>query len=296
MYNPTTQSTYWYVDQEWNMMQNLSVTEVYDDGHYDAIESTYHAYLAYRDSRFIDGIKSCWKDNGKKLKGQRYPSPGWESIGISRDHTIYSFCAFVESGMSKEDILSYAKRMPFNLGIELGMKMTPSLWLWLRLISGKSIGKLWYPVCWSGKFFARLQNWIADILVGSYPNETPQDDYVFIKDKTKEMIFKDSLHYPTFALKLAAAQLMTLPDSWWKKQINKQALKLTPSENFLLQIIFGGEVSSDKIDNYKPMYGSRWDNELVPERTRGSIMEVITNKEHKSANQLDVDLLKAIYK
>lgn len=298
MYNPTTKDTYWYVDSL-NMFSNKSVTPIWDDGHYDIIESNMTGFLCYRDNRLIDGIKSCWKMSPTFLDwhytGQRYPEPQWGNIGISRDHTIYSFVAFKEAGWTDEQIWDYAKRMPFNLGIEIGMKMTPTFWLWLRLISGKRIGKLWYPMTFFGKLGSRFQNWILDITTGGFGNEIPQDEYVFDNNKDPQKVKISKMYYPTFALKLSAFQLYILPDSWWKRQIQKQGLKLCPSENFLLQIMYGGKVPEEKIRGYKPMYGSRWADELIPVRTKGTILEIIKNPTHIEANTLDKDILEFMY-
>ncbi len=298
MYNPDNKNTYWFVDSL-NMFSNQSVTPVWDDGHYDVIESNMAGYICYRDERLIDGIKSCWRMSPTFLnwqyKGQRYPEPQWGNIGISRDHTIYSFVAFKIAGWSDEQIWDYAKRMPFNLGIEIGMKLTPPLWFWLRLISGKKIGYIWYPMAWCGKLFSRIQNGLLNFFTGGFGKEIPQDQYVYDTNKNPKKVWLSKQYYPTFALKLSAFQLYVLPDSWFKRRIKKQGLHLCPSENFLLQIMYGGKVDKSKVDGYKSMYGSRWADELIPVRTKGNIMEIITNPVHLEANTLDKDLLNFMF-
>ena len=94
MYNSETNTTYWYVDKTYNMILTQSVTEIPDEGKYDGIEKALHAYICYGDSRFIDGIDACWKWQNGKFIGKRYPDFPFNSIGISSDHTIYSFVAW----------------------------------------------------------------------------------------------------------------------------------------------------------------------------------------------------------
>lgn len=290
MYNPETNTTYWYVDQKWNMILTQSVTEIPDEGKYDGIEKALHAYICYGDNRFIDGIESCWEWQNGKFIGKRYPDFPFNDAGISRDHTIHSFVAWKLAGQSNNSLLSKAKSLPLQLGDSLGMLQTPSLWLWLRLISRKKIGYLWYLWKLLSSTLALLQNKLVSLIIGFDLKEVPQDK--FIKGKQSKI---DKLLFPTYALKLVAFQLYVLPDSLVKSIIQKIYLWNTPSENTLLKVMFGSNISQEQIDNYKPMYGDRWSDELQPERTRGDILEVIINEEHISANTLDKDLLIFIY-
>jgi hypothetical protein len=291
MYNSTTDKTYWFVDQKNSMISTQCIPNPWDDGHYDGIEKALHAYICYGDERFINGIENCWKWQDKKFVGKRYPDFNWNEAGISRDHTIYSFVAWKLTNYSNEELHNRASHLPFQLGNESGMTMMPNLWLWLRLISGKKIGMLWYPLAMFGKIGSLLQNKIVSILTGFKLKETNQDDFVKADKQSKI----DKWLYPTFALKLGAFQLYVLPNSFMKRVLQKLCLWNTPSENFLLKVMFSGKVTQEQIDNYKPMYGDRWSDELNPERTRGMILEIIKNEEHISANTLDKDLLLFIY-
>lgn len=301
-YDPQTATTYWRVDKQNNMMENISVTDIYDDGHYDGIGLTTYAYAAYKDPRFIEGIKSCWVKTKRKFlpgyyyKGQRYPGgEPWTPIGISRDHTIYTFISFKLAGMSDEEIWEYAKHMPFNLGIDLGMKMTPSLWLWLRLMSNKWIGKLYYPICYIEILLSTWQNKLLDAITGGFDEALSQDDYYYIENKPKALQFMRDLYYPTYALKLAAFQLWLIPDTKLKAKIKKMALKLVPKYNPLLTMMFGGDVTEEEIINFKSMYGDRFSDEMDPFRTRGMVLKVIDKPEHIVSNAVDKDLLITIY-
>jgi hypothetical protein len=289
MYQPNNKQTYWYVDSL-NMISTQPIPNEWDDGHYDGIEKALHAFIAYGDERFIKGIDSCWRWEGNKFVGKRYPNFNWNEAGISRDHTIYSFVAWKLSGQSNNFLLYKAESLPLQLGASLGMLQTPSLWLWLRLISGKKIGLLWYLWKLLSSTLALVENKLVSLLFNFPLKETPQES--FVKGKQSKV---DKLLFPTYALKLAAFQFYVLPDSFIKRVIQKIYLWNVPSENTLLKVMFGGKVSQEQVDNYKPMYGDRWSDELNPQRTRGDILEVITNEEHLEANTLDKDLLQEIY-
>jgi hypothetical protein len=47
-----------------------------------------------------------------------------------------------------------AKKVPFFIGDNLGTTMTPKLYFWMRLISGKSFGFIYYLI----EFFSALKN------------------------------------------------------------------------------------------------------------------------------------------
>lgn len=152
-FDPKTKSTWYYVSDE-NMMINHNFhgdKRLSEQGVHDSIEQTYHAYITYEYEPFIDAIKNCWKKVdyknpimkhffGFKYKPQRYPISYENMKSMSRDHVIYSLMAFYHSGMSKDDLWDRVKRLPFMIGDNLGTIMTPELWLWGRLISGKKIG------------------------------------------------------------------------------------------------------------------------------------------------------------
>lgn len=293
--------TYWYVSDK-NMMLNHSDC---DGGVYDSIERTYMAYYAYGDERFINGIKSCWTKVYRtnwlsKLifgdyyyQGERYP--GGENTDMSRDHTIYGFCAMKMSGMSNEDIYEIASHLRFRIGIKLGKIMTPDLWLWLRLISGKKIGYLYYPIIFTFMFFSSIGNWIIDKLTG-LGVEQSQDEFKIITNNDRPKILKKltDMYFPNYAVKLVATQLSILPNNWFNKKIKKQVLKMVKN-NYALRLLLDDEniPTKEEINNYKPMSGDRWADFLNPWMTNSNLY--ILDEELLRANTLDKDYLLKIY-
>lgn len=250
--------TWWFVTPQ-NMVLNQDVyqrkRDVMDDyGANDCIEQTYHAYVAYGEERLIKGIKECWNHK----KPQRYPIAFDGMKGMSRDHIIYSLMAFIYSGMSKEELNSYVKKVPFFIGDNLGTTMTLGLWLWMKLISGKKIGKLYYAYVWLDTLLNVTYNLILDKKYKTgFIDEDPE---TFVYGNHNREIAKK--YYPTYALKLAANMLYVVDDNRFTRKTKKLLLKITPSRNYVLKILLGEKVSNDI--THKPMSCYSWSEMLNP--------------------------------
>jgi hypothetical protein len=277
-FNPNNKNTWWFVSDE-NMMlsHNILVKDAQLDmmGVHDCVEQTYHAYVTYEYEPFIEGIKSCWKkveyENpimkklfGYKYKPQRYPISYPYMQGMSRDHVIYSLMAFIHYGMSKIELYEYVKRLPFMIGDRFGMTMTPELWLWGRLISGKLIGQLFYPLILIEMIYYYYSNKLIDKIAdfGLYKEDHPSEYKVWLSiDKPEKYNYWSKVMFPTYALKLAANMTSVLPNNWFIRQVRKIVLKMTPNYNYVIRMLFKGEILEDEIEdinNYNPLYHERW--------------------------------------
>lgn len=240
--------TYWYVSDK-NMMLNHSDC---DGGIYDSIERTWTAYYTYGDERFVEAIKSCWtkvyRTNwlsklifGKYYyQGERYPE--LTNTDMSRDHTIYGFCAMKMSRMSNDDLYEIIKHLRFKIGNKPGKRMTPDLWLWLRLISGRKIGYLYYPLELIFMYFSSIGNKIIDNLTGLGVEQT-QDEFKTITNANRPKILEKltNLYFPNYAVKLVATQLSIIPDNWFSKKIKKYTLKMV-KKNYVLQLLLDDKI------------------------------------------------------
>lgn len=282
---------------------------LWTQGVHDSIEQTYHAYRAYGYEPFIEGIKSCWKPIEYKYfrkllgyyyyKPQRYPIKYDGMKPMSRDHVIYSLLAFYYSGMSKHKIFNYGKRLPFLIGNNIGMTMTPKLWLWIRLLSGKKIGYLYYPLVLSAMINALIKNTIVEAIskFGFAKNEEHQSTFepVFKDKKTKLQLFLGSLYYPTYAVKLTANMLNVIPENWFVKQARKLALKMVPRYNYVLKMLLKQRLTvceTMDLKNYKSMTGDRWSdqlNRIWSHRPLYIIENKFPDKNYTIANALDKD-------
>lgn len=300
--------TWWYVSDE-NMMcshymYNIDYgynteDKLWSQGVHDCVEITYEAYQTYKYEPFIDGIKSCWKkietNNGYYYKPQRYPIAYESMKDMSRDHVMYSICAFLESGMSQKDIWEYAGKV--KLGKKRGLTMNTELWLWLRLVSGKKIGWLYYPLMLRNSFIYLLGNKLIDKISGFGEEEHPDRFKPLLiaeKPKIVNMLAKSYI-LPTYALKLILEQLNRIPQNWWTKQIRKNINKLVPKYNFVLRKLAGMEISDgDKeiIRNHKSNTADRWSmtmNRWTNDRIIYNIDEKWPERKFLIANNLQKD-------
>lgn len=299
-WNSTENETWWWVSDK-NMM--LNHTDV-DGGKYDSIERTWMSYYAYGDERFIEGIKSCWtkiyRTNwlSKLLfgdyyyQGERYP--GLTNTNMSRDHLIYTVSVLKLSGMSDSDLYEFVSHIRFRIGNTIGMLMTPDLWLWLRLITGKRIGLLYYPYEIIDMFINSLWNKLLINITGLGVEQT-QDEFKMISnsDRPKILKFLTGLFFPNFAVKLMATQLSFLPNNWCCRQLKKLTLKMV-QKNYVLQLLLDGpDISEEDINYYKPSNGDRWADILNPWMHNHNLS--ILDDKWLTFNVLDKDYLLKIY-
>jgi len=299
-------TSFFYVDRENNMMLMKSEDDA-EHGKYDGIEKSCHAYYAYKDQRFIDGIKSCFKKVYRTNKitkflfgdyyyqAYRYPVPFNLDGPISRDHLSYGFSAMKKSGMSNEEIFEYASRI--RLKISDMAKMTPGLWFWLRLISGKKIGYLYYP--WSYLEFGVYKNWnqLLD-KIWVWGDEFTQDTYKFINVPQKPKLLADMVqtYFPMYAIKISTFQVDVLPNNRYTKKLKSILLKMVQKHNYLLQLMLDDPngPTQEIVDNYKPMTGDRW-SDILNSWKSDRYLRLINEPEWMKCNVLDVDLLKTTF-
>lgn len=300
-------TSYFFVDKENKMMLMKNINGELDNGKYDSIEKACHAYYAYKDERFLDGIKSCFKKVKRTNKitkflfgdyyyqAERYPVP-FDGIGpISRDHVSYAFSAMKLSGMSNKDIFEYTSHI--RLKISDMATMTPGMWFWFRLISGKKIGYLYYP--WSFLEFSFYKGWnkLLDKIWG-FSDECTQDTYQYITVPGKPKLLNDMVqtYFPTYALKITTFQLDVLPENKWTSRLKKICLSMVQKHNYLLQLMLDDPNGPTKevVENYKPMTGDRW-SDILNSWKSDRYLRLITEPEWMECNILDVDLLKSVF-
>lgn len=303
VYNSDNKRTWWFVSKE-NMILTHSLfgkTTKKGMGAEDCIEQTYHAYCTYSDPKLLEAVKKCWKFDGKKYRPQRYPIYYEGMTSMSRDHVIYSLLTFIKSGMSKEELSNYVLKLPFRIGDGIGKIMNPELWLWCRLIAGKKIGYLYYPV----QLLLMWVYFISNKIVGKragfdlYDEDHPSVYNVMQNNEKPERIRKlAKLLYPTYALKLIANMTNVCDDNWFIRKIRKIGLKMTPTYNYVLKQLFKAEltdVEKDDLQNFIPINHDRWSvilNPLINDRPSYRILDYKSFKPWKGLfdeNYLDKD-------
>lgn len=310
-FNKDNKESWWFVSDE-NMMLNHPVWgDPTDIGKWDSIEQTYTAYYTYGYKPFADAIKSCWHKTEYKFflwkllfgyyyQGERYP--GETNTSMSRDHLVYSFMCYLHDGMSKEDMYEYVSHFRLVVSPKMGMHMTPDLWLWLRLICGKKIGWLYYPVAYVSTIFNNVWNNLLNSITGyNFGTEEHQNTYTIVYGKPK--IFENirTMYTPTYALKLLVNQVSVLPDNWWTKQIKKQIVKSIPSLNYVFKMLMNVELTDDEKNEvfaYRSMTANRWSDQLNKwwsDRPEYIIEDKYPGKNYTIENNLEKDYLMKLY-
>ena len=304
-----TTSAY-FVDQENSMMlgQNRPWDPDGNNGKGDSIGRTFLAYFCYPDARFMDGIENCWERVERKgwlrrllfgkyyYQGYRYPKPYKGEVGLSRDHLTYTLLAFKYAGYSEEFLKDFVKHLRFRIS-DFSL-FTIDLWLWTRVIANiKPYAALYYPIQWLSLSMSSLLNRYMYWRSG-FGEESSQEDFVLIENgfKPKSMVRMASMFYPIYALHQQAWQIKLLPESKWKKRLQKVALSICPKHNYVIQLLLDSpnRPSEEYIKSYKMMTGFRWSG-ILNSWLNDRDMRIIEDRQLLEYNVLDVDYLKKLY-
>jgi hypothetical protein len=317
-FRPTTElafsweatETWNFVDQENKMMlvQNPSWDPNGDNGRGDSIGRSFNAYFIYGEPRFLEGIEACWERVERKgwlrkllfgkyyYQGYRYPHRYSGEVGLSRDHTINTILAFKYAGYSDEFLKDFVKHLRYK--ISDFASFTPEMWLWARAAAKiRPYTTLYLSIsyivtsltAWRNK---RLYKW------SGFGEESHQDDFVRVPNDFKPIrVHKIAkLFYPIYALLIHAWQLKVLPNSKLKRAVQKQALKICPKHNYVIQMLLDSPKKplEENVMGYKPMKGGRWSgilNTWINDRD----ISVIEKPKLTEYNSLDVDLVRKLY-
>ena len=305
--NKKIKNTFWYFDDENNMMLHQNYGLVFDNGKHDGAEKSCHAFYAYNDYSFISGLSRC-KDIiirtnpilaklfGKSyFQFKRYPKIEWYHEPMSRDHWIYILVAIFKAMKSHIIVNEFVRSTRIQLSKTNWL--TLKVWAWGKLLSKRTIGYLFYPLALWSIILNKYWN-IFIRKIGKFGEEWSQEDYVNKPHPvpTKFQKFIRGFMYPVYALKLIAFMLDVLPDNWWKRQIKRQSWSIIPKYNYALQLLLDSpnQPTLEDIQSYKSMKGDRWSQELNP-LINPRTLEVIDDPVLLKYNRLDYDFIMALY-
>lgn len=300
--------THWLVDQIHQMMLRESPPWNPDDyGEGDSIGRSFMAYVTYGDPRFMEGIENCWQRVDRKgikkflfgkyyYQGYRYPVRLENENGLSRDHLTYTIIAFKYAGYSDEFIKDFVKHLRYKISEFAWFR--PDLWLWTRAIANiKPYTTLFYPIQWLALAGSLVWNRALYKYTGFGP-EVSQDDFILVANSFKPSRIKKlaKLFYPTFALHITSWQIKLMPDSKWKKRLQKLALKLCPEHNYVIQLLNNHPElpTQEQVDNYKSMTGGRWTS-ILNTWLNSRDLKKIKDPSKIAYNALDEDYLRKLY-
>lgn len=248
---------HWYVDENWVMREKSDA----DDNKHDSCETTYHAQCAYHEWLFWLTAKNCLGFEGTP---QRYPKKYAGMQPMSRDHCIYSLCNLMENGIEIDVLKMYIPPIIFDKGA--GSYMNLQMWLWTKLITEKKIGYLFYPVALINAVKNSTWNRVLEGIFNYHDLECSIDYHNLHTDAAYNKKIA-SLYYPVYAIKLVATMLQYVPKNWFRKQIKRQLLKITPDENYAIKIMLGDKrVTEKQVKSFRPINKPRWSQMINPYR------------------------------
>ena len=226
-YNPSTTTSYYYVDQLNDMMLRQPHPWAHDEhGEGDAIGRSFEAYYTWNQFRFVTGIRRCFKYENGHWQGYRYPTG--EHKGISRDHISYALIAFKHSGHPFLEELIYGLRWK----ISDFASFTPDMWCWMKSLEGS---KFWQFLYYSMEIPVTIINVLRNKYIywrAGFKEEISQDEWVIGNYNNKKTSNKWSKKlFQVFAMHNLAWQLKVLPDCMAKKFMQRLVLKMVPKHN-----------------------------------------------------------------
>lgn len=306
-YNPTAQTTHYFVDIKNKMMlnQNHSWNPNGGNGKGDAIGRSKDAYFSYGDPQFIEGVKNCWlkiDNNGSYYyKGHRYPTPEYLKKDFSRDHTSNTFVLMALAGEGEwaKEIASHIKwtireKHVTSKGKVRTHRFTPALWGFVKSFAGKWWAKpLFYGVSFFEIIWYNIQNGFI-YLMGWFSRELHPEDYnanrMTNQKQGKWRQFFSKLAFPMYALNNFGWQLFVMKDNFFKRLLQYMCYLLITRHNHFQKLLFNvGKVTKEQVLEYKPMKGGRWTTPLNELNDRDVF--IIKKEEWLEANTLDKDIL-----
>jgi hypothetical protein len=284
-----------------------------DHGRGDSIGRSLDAFRIWGDYRFIEGIESCWvkvKNKGiRRLfrkwhwQGYRYPTyaNGTEINSgdkLSRDHLKNTVIAYKYAGKTDKEMWDFVKRLRWR--ISDFARFTPELWLFCRMLAGRKISTWLYPrVTYVVK---RVTVWLqlkVEKKLGFGPHyEENQDTFHHIQNDYKPACIKplSKLLHPIFALQQDAEQSTFIKSDKWRKRIQDQIYRITPTYNHVIKLLIDHpeDVSYEDVVSYKPMTGGRWGG-ILNIWWNNRCLEIVKDPKLVEYNVMDVDYLKYLW-
>ena len=297
---PLFNQNFWVVDKHGMVLFSNPYTHS-DYGKRDAIGRTYDAYYAYHDETFFQAILKCWYFDGYHWRGKRYPEDYPGEVPVSRDHlfnTIYAFHLAVQLGhATKEAFDQFVSHQPLKLSSFA--RQSISMYLFLKELQGKPLGKLYYSYqAFELRLHTKLNKFLYKLTgVGSLGYEIPQSLFQTINVWPRPGILDAiaTILFPNYTLQSIAHRIQLLPKDKVEK-IKKAALPLIPKYNFAIRMLMDSPdtVTAQDIEGYKSMSGDRWSDILNPWINWGRNIYILPDNQVKF-NALDKDLIRRIY-
>ncbi len=300
--------TCYFVDPEYHMM--LQINQLWDStgdlGKGDSIGRTFEAYYTYRDKRFVDAIKSCWveidleSEHGYYYQGYRFPSH--DDKTLSRDHYLNTILTLIASNHTEGEVKEFVTHVNWKLSEKYNQ--TLDLWLWSRAVSGIWWAKILSPIVEISLMSINVLWQKFCYLIAPFSPELSQEEFCSTPKpvKTKWQKIVGNALFPSYTMTQIAWKIHYSKNSISKTILKWLLLKIANKHNYVVKLLLDdSKVTKEQVYSYKPMLGGRWDGILNPQINDRDlhIIDGARYGNHEqllSANVLDVDLVREIYK
>jgi hypothetical protein len=289
------------------------------EGKADALWRTGYGAVAYNGTEkgdiFIEGIKSCFKDDGEGgIHAWRYPvdedngtfsglPSNLKFDSVSRDQTMMGFVGLAANG--RQDLVK-----KYHSGLKWKLSyfndQTIDYWLWAKAVGGNwfwvqmfwLLSAILIPVSigwnafifWIGKI-NRKRNFNDPVDgYGHVPLDfTDNAGYDWEWNKLDDYIYK--AQWPFYVYVQFCLQMYVLPKHPLKSLLQWVCKAARFKDNYFVRLLLGEEVSQEEIDSYKPRYGSRWGSRMnITSRSSAKLLK----PEHYTDLNYDKDILEGL--
>jgi hypothetical protein len=252
-YNRKNTSTYWYVDPEGMVCVNGD-----ENSWKDSIGNNFDLYVGTKDHRLVADAKRCF-DFDTCEEFQRHPV---KTTGeLSRDHLSYGLVLFLYAGRS-DWFFEVADKLKWQFNHKHSMR---GMYLWVKSFYNRWWRTLFYTAKIPEMLVIRLVNYSVRKWAKIGPEVSQEEwDLDTTRNRTERQIKAFEYTFPAYALHNFIWQLEMMPDTFFKKILQRITLPLVGVHNYPLQHMLGQEVDLYLVDTYECMSGSRWTTTLDP--------------------------------
>jgi hypothetical protein len=242
IYNRENKDTLWYVDKEGMVCVNGD-----ENSWKDSIGNNFDLFVGTKDHRLLTDAKRCF-DFDTCEEFQRHPV---KTTGeLSRDHLSYALIMFRYAG--KND---WADEITDKLKWKLNHKHTlRGMYLWTKSFNSRWYRTLFYTAKIPEMLVIRLLNYTVRKWAKIGPEVSCHEwDINTTRNRTDRQKLAFKRTFPAYALHNFVWQLEMLPDTPFKKLLQRIVLPLVGKHNYPLLHMLGEEVDTYFVDIYECM-------------------------------------------
>ena len=288
----------YHVVDEWGF---LTGTEPPGYGRQDCIGLCMEGYLTYNDKALVEAIWGMWTMENGRIVGRRHPK---NDNPMSRDHFINTMVAY-EIAQQREPDTHFGKTCEVQQKFMANFArfrisemacFVPWMWFWTKYLGSKKRINLvpFYLL----EFLTVLLIYypLAAISRIMFKPEVDQEEWYnpnikYIQNLPNWVEVVENWMPQAFSILQSGYILHVLPRTIPNRILRGMYWVLTGRTNYVSKLLFGGRVSRERVEAYRPMRGGRWSNWLNHRNHR----EMYVFNPSPPSNNVDRDLLRTLY-